>query len=112
MGIQMTYFCLCNVTHNSKRQKPFFFLLRLLPQLFLTSSISHFYIFPCICIQSLHIVLYMAGTLSPQLSDSDIQSYHDTYRPRMGEMHAFNLVSIQYIVTELVSAKNIFIPVK
>ncbi|XP_049892621.1 methyltransferase-like protein 25 [Epinephelus moara] len=29
-----------------------------------------------------------------KLSDSDIQSYHDTYRPRMGEMHAFNLLKV------------------
>ncbi|XP_056280302.1 methyltransferase-like protein 25 isoform X2 [Pseudoliparis swirei] len=27
-----------------------------------------------------------------KLSDGDIQDYHDAYRPRMGEMHAFNLV--------------------
>lgn len=31
--------------------------------------------------------------LSRQLSDGDIQDYHDAYRPRMGEMHAFNMVS-------------------
>lgn len=28
-----------------------------------------------------------------KLSDSDIQAYHDTHRPRMNEMHAFNMVS-------------------
>lgn len=29
---------------------------------------------------------------SPQLSDGDIQGYHDAYAPRMDEMHAFNMV--------------------
>ncbi|XP_042366871.1 methyltransferase-like protein 25 isoform X2 [Plectropomus leopardus] len=29
-----------------------------------------------------------------KLSDSDIQDYHDTYRPRMDEMHAFNLLKV------------------
>ncbi|XP_070785256.1 probable methyltransferase-like protein 25 [Enoplosus armatus] len=29
-----------------------------------------------------------------KLSDSDIQDYHDTYRPRMGEMHAFNMLKV------------------
>ena len=33
------------------------------------------------------------SSLSPQLSDSDIQDYYDTYRLRMDEMHAFNMVS-------------------
>lgn len=29
-----------------------------------------------------------------KLSDSDIQAYHDTYRPRMNEMHAFNMLKV------------------
>ncbi|XP_073336507.1 probable methyltransferase-like protein 25 [Pagrus major] len=29
-----------------------------------------------------------------QLSDSDIQDYHDTYRLRMDEMHAFNMLKV------------------
>ncbi|KAK5895670.1 hypothetical protein CgunFtcFv8_009344 [Champsocephalus gunnari] len=29
-----------------------------------------------------------------KLSDRDIQDYHDTYKPRMGEMHAFNLLKV------------------
>ncbi|KAM8910396.1 putative methyltransferase-like protein 25 isoform 2-T2 [Spinachia spinachia] len=29
-----------------------------------------------------------------KLSDGDIQGYHDTYRPRMGEMHAFNTLKV------------------
>ncbi|XP_065807168.1 methyltransferase-like protein 25 isoform X1 [Labrus bergylta] len=29
-----------------------------------------------------------------KLSDSDIQEYHDTYRPRMDEMHAFNMLKV------------------
>ncbi|KAM7367147.1 hypothetical protein PAMP_015071 [Pampus punctatissimus] len=29
-----------------------------------------------------------------KLSDCDIQDYHDTYRPRMAEMHAFNLLKV------------------
>ncbi|XP_044041492.1 methyltransferase-like protein 25 isoform X1 [Siniperca chuatsi] len=29
-----------------------------------------------------------------KLSDSDIQDYHDTYRPRMGEIHAFNMLKV------------------
>ncbi|XP_068442679.1 probable methyltransferase-like protein 25 isoform X2 [Clinocottus analis] len=29
-----------------------------------------------------------------KLSDADIQDYHDTYRPRMGEMHAFNMLKV------------------
>ncbi|KAK2859005.1 hypothetical protein Q5P01_003625 [Channa striata] len=29
-----------------------------------------------------------------KLSDSDIQDYHDTYRPRMAEMHAFNMLKV------------------
>uniref|UniRef100_UPI0037E7920E probable methyltransferase-like protein 25 n=1 Tax=Semicossyphus pulcher TaxID=241346 RepID=UPI0037E7920E len=29
-----------------------------------------------------------------KLSDSDIQDYHDTYRPRMDEMHAFNMLKV------------------
>ncbi|KAK1906555.1 Methyltransferase-like protein 25 [Dissostichus eleginoides] len=29
-----------------------------------------------------------------KLSDKDIQDYHDTYKPRMGEMHAFNLLKV------------------
>ncbi|KAI4803258.1 hypothetical protein KUCAC02_006809 [Chaenocephalus aceratus] len=29
-----------------------------------------------------------------KLSDGDIQDYHDTYKPRMGEMHAFNLLKV------------------
>ncbi|XP_029317584.1 putative methyltransferase-like protein 25 [Cottoperca gobio] len=29
-----------------------------------------------------------------KLSDSDLQDYHDTYRPRMGEMHAFNMLKV------------------
>ncbi|XP_071358617.1 probable methyltransferase-like protein 25 [Trachinotus anak] len=29
-----------------------------------------------------------------KLSDKDIQGYHDTYRPRMGEMHAFNMLKV------------------
>ncbi|XP_029017121.1 methyltransferase-like protein 25 [Betta splendens] len=29
-----------------------------------------------------------------KLSDGDIQHYHDAYRPRMGEMHAFNLLKV------------------
>ncbi|XP_038594442.1 methyltransferase-like protein 25 [Micropterus salmoides] len=29
-----------------------------------------------------------------QLLDSDIQGYHDTYRPRMDEMHAFNMLKV------------------
>ncbi|KAM7378281.1 hypothetical protein PAMA_013264 [Pampus argenteus] len=29
-----------------------------------------------------------------KLSDGDIQDYHDTYRPRMAEMHAFNLLKV------------------
>lgn len=32
------------------------------------------------------------SSLPPQLPDSDIQDYHDTYRLRMDEMHAFNMV--------------------
>lgn len=31
---------------------------------------------------------------SLQLSDGDIQSYHDRYTPRMNEMIAFNMVSV------------------
>ncbi|KAI3366387.1 hypothetical protein L3Q82_000545 [Scortum barcoo] len=30
----------------------------------------------------------------PRLSDSDIQDYHDAYRPRMDEMHAFNMLKV------------------
>ncbi|XP_034719309.1 methyltransferase-like protein 25 [Etheostoma cragini] len=29
-----------------------------------------------------------------KLSDSDIQDYHDTYAPRRGEMHAFNMLKV------------------
>ncbi|XP_041637315.1 methyltransferase-like protein 25 [Cheilinus undulatus] len=29
-----------------------------------------------------------------KLSDSDIQHYHDSYRPRMDEMHAFNMLKV------------------
>uniref|UniRef100_A0A8C7YV76 Methyltransferase like 25 n=1 Tax=Oryzias sinensis TaxID=183150 RepID=A0A8C7YV76_9TELE len=29
-----------------------------------------------------------------KLSDSDIQDYHDKYRPRMAEMHAFNMLKV------------------
>uniref|UniRef100_A0A8C3FX12 Methyltransferase like 25 n=1 Tax=Cyclopterus lumpus TaxID=8103 RepID=A0A8C3FX12_CYCLU len=29
-----------------------------------------------------------------KLSDGDIQDYHDAYRPRMGEMHAFNMLKV------------------
>ncbi|XP_060886334.1 methyltransferase-like protein 25 isoform X2 [Labrus mixtus] len=29
-----------------------------------------------------------------KLSDSNIQEYHDTYRPRMDEMHAFNMLKV------------------
>ncbi|XP_068162957.1 probable methyltransferase-like protein 25 isoform X2 [Antennarius striatus] len=29
-----------------------------------------------------------------KLSDSDIQAYHDTYLPRMAEMHAFNMLKV------------------
>ncbi|XP_033989183.1 methyltransferase-like protein 25 [Trematomus bernacchii] len=29
-----------------------------------------------------------------KLSDRDIQDYHDTYKPRMAEMHAFNLLKV------------------
>ncbi|XP_035533855.1 methyltransferase-like protein 25 [Morone saxatilis] len=29
-----------------------------------------------------------------KLSDADIQDYHDAYRPRMGEMHAFNMLKV------------------
>ncbi|KAM9334802.1 putative methyltransferase-like protein 25 [Symphorus nematophorus] len=29
-----------------------------------------------------------------KLSDRDIQDYHDTYRPRMDEMHAFNMLKV------------------
>ncbi|XP_054480648.1 methyltransferase-like protein 25 isoform X2 [Anoplopoma fimbria] len=29
-----------------------------------------------------------------KLSDGDIQDYHDTYRPRMDEMHAFNMLKV------------------
>ncbi|KAF1372324.1 hypothetical protein PFLUV_G00264090 [Perca fluviatilis] len=29
-----------------------------------------------------------------KLSDSDIQDYHDTYTPRRGEMHAFNMLKV------------------
>ncbi|XP_075967473.1 putative methyltransferase-like protein 25 [Anarhichas minor] len=29
-----------------------------------------------------------------KLSDGDVQDYHDTYRPRMGEMHAFNMLKV------------------
>ncbi|XP_069556455.1 probable methyltransferase-like protein 25 [Brachyistius frenatus] len=29
-----------------------------------------------------------------KLSDSDIQAYHDTYRARMAEMHAFNMLKV------------------
>ncbi|XP_019128885.2 putative methyltransferase-like protein 25 [Larimichthys crocea] len=29
-----------------------------------------------------------------KLSDDDIQEYHDAYRPRMGEMHAFNMLKV------------------
>ncbi|XP_037617234.1 methyltransferase-like protein 25 [Sebastes umbrosus] len=29
-----------------------------------------------------------------KLSDSDIQDYHDTYTPRMDEMHAFNMLKV------------------
>uniref|UniRef100_A0AAQ6IRL8 Methyltransferase domain-containing protein n=1 Tax=Anabas testudineus TaxID=64144 RepID=A0AAQ6IRL8_ANATE len=29
-----------------------------------------------------------------KLSDSDIQDYHDTYTPRMAEMHAFNMLKV------------------
>ena len=38
---------------------------------------------PCI-----HIII----SLVPQLTDEVIQGYHDTHRPRMGEMNAFNMV--------------------
>lgn len=40
-------------------------------------------------------------SLFHQLSDTDIQDYHDTYRPRMGEMHAFNMVSPSFIFPEM-----------
>ncbi|KAM6896532.1 putative methyltransferase-like protein 25 isoform 3-T3 [Lycodopsis pacificus] len=31
-----------------------------------------------------------------KLSDDDVQDYHDTYRPRMGEMHAFNMEELSF----------------
>lgn len=31
-------------------------------------------------------------SLCSQLSDGDIQGYHDAYAPRKDEMHAFNMV--------------------
>lgn len=39
--------------------------------------------------QICHIKLF---TLYSQLSDGDIQGYHDAYVPRMDEMYAFNMV--------------------
>lgn len=32
----------------------------------------------------------------PQLSDSDVQEFHDRFRPRMNEMLAFNMVSVLF----------------
>ncbi|CAG01909.1 unnamed protein product, partial [Tetraodon nigroviridis] len=33
-------------------------------------------------------------SVSSQLSDDDIQGYHDAYAPRMDEMHAFNMLKV------------------
>lgn len=84
MGIRMTHVCLSYVTRNSKKHKLLFLLLLLLHLLitFLLPSLT-FVLTPY--------------ALSPQLSDSEIQDYHDTYRPRITEMHAFNMVSPPYI---------------
>lgn len=47
----------------------------------------------CQCLTSLTNPPYKTFySLYSQLSDGDIQGYHDAYAPRMDEMHAFNMV--------------------
>lgn len=47
----------------------------------------------CHCLTSLTNLPYKTfHSLFSQLSDGNIQGYHDAYKPRMDEMHAFNMV--------------------
>lgn len=91
-----------SVLRHSQLQKTLLLLLVQLLSSFHLSLLSPLFICP-----------HSHASLSHQLSDSDIQDYHDTYTPRMDEMHAFNMVSPPFVsMEELVSTKNIIILVK
>lgn len=48
---------------------------------------------------------HSSSSLLPQLSDADIQGYHDAYELRMDEMHAFNMVKRRLQAGSIVHSK-------
>ena len=84
----MTYCCLCYVSLNSLKHMNRFHIF--LKRFMLTFSLILLDAYPMFSSLDSHTQHH---ALPFQLSDCDIQDYHDTYRVRMDEMHAFNMVS-------------------